>query len=588
MTVTDGEMLLGRLVKYCRDILDGNIVACNTNKWACQRFLDDLKKSEDDNWPYFFDAEELDRINTWASLFKHTKGVLKGQYIELVDVLLFELGNLICWKKKKNGYRRFKKGYIQKARKNVKTQLMAILSSYITFLGDGEENECYIGGWDREQSSKCYKEIVTQLKGCEMLKGKYTTSYGHITHKRSGSIIQPLSREAKNTGDGSNPTLGIIDEYHCHKTSEIYDVVYSGMVARAEPLMVIITTPGFDLDVPCYKEYEYCKSLLNPNNPIENDEYFVMICELEEDDDIKDESCWGKANPVVVTYEEGLANLRTAVKTAMDKPEDYRKIVTKSFGKWVQMKEGGYMDLSKWANAKREYDLSKFEGKECKVGVDLSAKLDLTSVGFEFTSIVDGVAKYYTYSHSFMPEETYKVRMKEGKIRFDLWEEKGWLTVTPGAVVDYDFVKKYIKDEEEKHKLVITDIGYDPWNATQFANEMSADGYNMVEIRQGLRTLGEPIKSFREETYKGNLYHNDNHVLTWACGNAVTKQDANGNFLLDKSKSGDKIDPLASLINAHVLSIVNEKDSYDANKEVDDFLEMAAKMRMMKGGENKK
>ncbi len=583
--MTDGEVLLERLIKYCNSILCGELVACEANKWACQRFLDDLSKSKTNDWPYFFDTEELDRINTWASMFKHTKGVLKGQYIELVDVLLFELGNLLGWKKKKNRYRRFKKGYIQKARKNVKTQLMAILSSYITFLGDGEENECYIGGWDREQSSKCYKEILTQLGGCEMLKGKYTTSYGHITHKRSGSIIQPLSREAKNTGDGSNPTLGIIDEYHCHKTSEIYDVVYSGMVARAEPLMVIITTPGFDLDVPCHKEYEYCKNLLNPFNPIENDEYFVMICELEEDDDIKDESCWGKANPVVVTYEEGLENLRTAVKTAMDKPEDYRKVVTKSFGKWVQMKEGGYMNLSKWAQAKREYTLEKFKGQFCNVGVDLSAKLDLTSVGFEIKIIEKGIPCYYTFSHSFMPEETYKSRMKEGKIKFDLWRDNGWLTVTPGAVVDYDFVKKYIKDTESEFELTIKDIGYDPWNASQFANDMSADGYNMVEIRQGIKTLGEPIKSFREEVYKENLYHNDNPVLTWACGNAVTKQDANGNFLLDKSKSGDKIDPLAALINAHVLTIDVEVNNYDVNAEVDDFLAMAIKMKSLKGGE---
>ena len=243
------------------------------------------------------------------------------------------------------------------------------------------------------------------------------------------------------------------------------------------------------------------------------------------------------------------------------------------------------MDLSKWALAKREYTLDNFKGKSCNVGVDLSAKLDLTSVGFEIKKIENGVPCYYTHSHSFMPEETYKARMKEGKIKFDLWRDNGWLTVTPGAVVDYEFVKKYIKDTEREFDLVIKDIGYDPWNASQFANDMSVDGYNMVEIRQGLRTLGEPIKSFREETYKGNLYHNDNPLLTWACGNAVTKQDANGNFLLDKSKSGDKIDPLAALINAHVLTIDVEVDTYDVNAEVDDFLEMVIKMKSLKGGD---
>ena len=170
-----------------------------------------------------------------------------------------------------------------------------------------------------------------------------------------------------------------------------------------------------------------------------------------------------------------------------------------------------------------------------------------------------------------MPRDTFNKRVREARLPFDLWEKEGWLTVTEGMVVDYNYIKKYIQDIKEKYDITITEICYDPWNASQFANDMSELGYNMIEIRQGIRTLGEPCKSFREEVYQGNLFHNNNPVLNWACSNAITKQDANANFMLDKSQSSDKIDPLASLINAHVIAI---QDPVDVNEITSEFLDM--------------
>src|SRR5690606_31139698 len=135
---------------------------------------------------------------------------------------------------------------IQLARKNAKSQLLALIASYVAFLSD-EQEEVYIGATNREQSGIVYNEILSQVNVVELLKGKFKDSYGKITHIRSGSIIQALSKEARKTGDGKNPSLAIIDEYHAHPTDEIYEVMKSGMVARKQPLMVIITTAGFDL-----------------------------------------------------------------------------------------------------------------------------------------------------------------------------------------------------------------------------------------------------------------------------------------------------------------------------------------------------
>ena len=553
--------LFKRVDKYADDIINGKIIACEKHIWACKRFKNDFN-----NENYTFDKVELLKFYLWSRQFKHRAGVLKNQIIDLTDFQLFIIANLFCWKRKDNSYRRYRKAYIQLARKNAKSQLLSLIASYECFLSD-EQSEVYLSGWDKEQSSIVYREIESQLQGCERLKGKYKNSYGKVTSLKDGSFIKPLSREARNTGDGTNPSVGIVDEYHAHKTSEIYDVILSGMVARPQPLMTVITTAGFDLTRPCYKEYEYVSKILDPSVDIANDEYFAIICELDKEDSIKDENVWIKANPIVATYEEGINYLRGELKSALDAPEKLRNFLTKNMNKWVDMRDGGYMDMKRWKNAYKDFDYNDFSGKECIVGIDLSTKLDLTSIGIEFK--VDD--KYYVFSHSFMPRDTFEKRVREARLPFDLWYKEGWLTVTDGMVVDYNYIKRYIQDLEETYGFTISDICYDPWNATQFANDMSELGYSMVEIRQGIKTLGEPCKSFREEAYQGNLFHNNNPVLNWACSNAIVKQDSNANFMLDKSQSSEKIDPLAALINAHVVGI---QDPLDVNEITVEMLDM--------------
>lgn len=547
--------LLSRMIQYSRYIVDGEIVACQKHIQACQRFLDDFERAQNDDFPYEFDEEELYQFYKWAQMFKHTKGILANQKIELTDFQLFIVGNLFCWRDKESGTRRFRKGYIQLARKNAKSQLLALITSYSCFLSH-EQEECYIAGWGREQSSIVYNEILNQIRACDLLKGKYKDSYGRITHIRSGSIIQPLSKEARKTGDGKHPSIAVIDELHVHESSEIYDVLVSGMVGRENPLIVIITTAGFDMSPsrPCYTEYNYASKILDPSNPVDNDEYFIMICELDPDDDIKDERVWIKANPIVATYAEGMAFLRSELKAALDVPEKMRNFLTKNMNRWVDQKDNGYMALSVW-NACGVDNLPDLSDQQCYVGIDLSSTIDLTSVSFEF--IMDD--RFIVFNHSFMPEDSLKARMKTDKVRYDLWVEQGWITVTPGAVVDYRFIMQYIKEKAQTKGWKIKEICYDPWSATMLAQELDAEGYTMVEIRQGIKTLSAATKSIREFVLQGKIIHDNNPVLAWAVSNAVVRQDHNENIMLDKDKSTNRIDPVAALINAHVRAMSMEK-----------------------------
>lgn len=537
------------LILYSEDVLSGAIVANEKHKWACIRFLRDVEREGTEEFPYIFDEDKAMRFMDWMRLFKHRKGVLQGQYIEPAPIQYFVFGNIYGWIHRNTQLRRFRKGYWGVSRKSAKSQSLSCVGSYESSAFGEQAAEVYCAATKKDQAKIVWNETDKMIAGCENLKDKFKTSKGEIVHLKSDSIIKPLSKEDQKTGDGLNPQCGIIDEYHAHKTSEIYDIIDSGMGARPQPLLMIITTAGFELDYPCYRvEYRYVSDILNPESPVENDAYFVMINELDKDDDIKDEKNWIKANPILCSYEEGVIYLRQQLQTALDVPEKMRNFLTKNMNIWVDAKENGYMPLSKWkdceASEERKIpeDLTKYP---CYVGVDLSQTTDLTSLGFVF-KLDDG--KYFVRQHSFIPEERLRERMKTDHVPYDLWIKQGWLTATPGAVVDYNFVEQHIMNQREKGFRIV-EIDYDKWNASHFAQNMELEGFEVVEVPQSIKYLVEPTKGFRSSVYKQEVLHENDPLLTWAIGNAVTKDDAQENIMLDKSKSTNRIDPIAAVIN---------------------------------------
>lgn len=531
-----------RVFAYCDKILSGEIKACRKHIWAVKRFLKDYEDCQKKDSLFYFDWETVEDFYWWAREFRHTEGILAGQRVELTDFQLFISANIFGFKKRSNGARRFRKVYIQLARKNAKSQFLAIVASFVTFLGD-ERQRAFIAGWTRDQSSEVYDAVKLGIESSELLQGKWREAYGKIEIFSNNSVIIPLSKEARKTGDGKNPSVGIVDEYHAHETSEIYDVLDSGMVARKEPLMFIITTAGFNLESPCYKEYEYVSKILDPESDVENDDYFVMICELDPGDDIKDESNWIKANPIVGTYEEGLESIRSALRIALDVPEKMRSFLTKTMNIWVDKKEDGYMDMPKWKACESvDTDIGDLP---VWIGCDLSMTTDLTSVGWVAK---DENGDYIVGQHSFMPEERLKEKMATDKVRYDLWVEQGYLTLTPGEMVNYTIVQDWIERFAEGRN--IQEFCYDKWNAMHLAQNLENKGWVCVQIPQRLATLSIPTKTFREKVYEKKVRHDGDPVLNWAMSNAVVKMDDQENIMISKKLSTNRIDPAAAVINA--------------------------------------
>lgn len=549
------------LIAYSQAVLAGDIVACQKHKWACQRFLRDLEREGTNEFPYVFDEVAALRFLSWMRLFRHTKGVLEGQRIEPALIQRFVFGNIYGWKHKDTGYRRFRKAYWQVARKNAKSQSLACVGSYELFAMTNGMAEVYCAATKRDQARIIWRETRAMLNACPELRGAYQVAYGQIEAPSSGAIMLPLSKEDRKTGDGLNPQCGIVDEYHAHDVPDIYDVLWTGMGARPQPLLMVITTAGYELSYPCYRiEYQYVSQILDPDSDVVAEEYCVMINELDKDadgnllDDIRDEAAWGKANPILCSYPEGRDYLRQSLQEALDAPEKMRTFLTKNLNVWIDQRAAGYMPMAKWRLCVVA-ELPDLRGRECYVGADLSARIDLSSLGF-IIPLENG--RYIALSHSFMPEETLHARAKQDKVPYELWAEQGWLTPTPGAVVDYEFVTGYMFNRAQELGLIIREICYDPYNATQWAADMTNRGYVMVEIRQGYQTLSEATKDLRELVVQGRLMHDGSPVLAWAMGNSVLRRNHNDCIMLDKGKAIQRIDPAAALVNAHVRARLHQ------------------------------
>lgn len=551
--------ILSELKQYSEDIITGKILACKKHKCACQRFLNDVAKSANADYPYQFDAARAERFFAWTRLFKHHEGPLQGQYINLVPLQRFILGNVFGWINKETGFRRFTKLFWQVARKNAKSQTLALILTYLCF-ADGEQSAQIFCAATKVMQARVVYDVCVKHVRQALPKETYKIAYGRIEHVKSGSYIRYLSSEDKKLGDGYNPHGVSIDEYHAHQTSEMYDVLASGMGARAQPLHCTITTAGFDLEYPCYRvEYLLVSKILDPNLDFDIENYFCMVNELDKDDqgqlvdDITDESCWIKSNPIVATYPVGVKGLREAYKEALGISEKMRDFLTKRMNVWVNMRECGYMDMVKWKNCEiKEEELPDMSNIPCYIGIDLSAKIDLTSVGF----IWPYKDVYYVFSHSFMPEETIMSKMKTDRVPYLDWVEQGYITSTSGAVIDYRAVKDWTLEKVKAWHLRVAEYCVDSWGMIQISNDLIELGNVVVEVIQGIKSLSEPTKDFREMVYAKRMLYISNPVLSWAMSNAIVDTPDRGmNIILNKKKSIQRIDPVAALINAHVRAM---------------------------------
>lgn len=551
-----------RLIRYATDCISGKIISCKKHKQACSRFLRDVKREESGEASFYWDDQEAQKIIKWFSFLRHSKGVLAGKPIKLTDWQQFHLCQLYGWRRKEDGYKRFKKSFVEVARKNAKSQEEAGVALYeisVQATKNKEVYEYYTAGVKRDQSKIVFEEAKLMLNGSP-LKKKFKLTNNAITHVKTGSYIKALSKEDGKTGDGTNPAGLIVDEYHQHKTTEFLDL---GLGSNTkESLLMIITTAGMDLTYPCYtQEYDYCSKVLDSNIDVENDAYLIDIMEIDPGDDIGDEENWKKANPIRMSYSAGREKIRGDYEIAKVIPEKMIAFLTKMLNVWVQQKENGYMNMEKWKKCEVKNLPISIKGKPVYVGFDMSSKIDLTSVAFvipyrngNFDKKGRERTEYIVLSHSFIPnQEKMMERVFKDKVPYDAWERQGFITMTNSEIVDQNVVMDYVLDFCKEKELDIQTLCFDPANASKLMIDLSDEGYIVEEVFQSHKSLNESTEGFREEVLMGNVCYLYNPVLNYAMSNAVIKKN-NGLIKIDKDATAKKIDPVDATLCAYKLA----------------------------------
>lgn len=245
------------------------------------------------------------------------------------------------------------------------TALSAGIGLYMLF-ADGESRpEVYSAATVKDQAKICFSDAVEIVKATD-LKNYLTPYRNSIVYELKGGTMKPLSSDY-GTHDGLNPSCGIIDEFHAHKDSGMFDVIKSAFGARRQPLMFIITTAGFDKSGVCYAYRENVIKVLRGVN--EDDSLFGIIYTLDDKSEWNDPKMWIKANPNL-GVSLSADYLVDQVKDAKNRPEAVRNVMTKNVDLWVDAERTWILD-DVWQKCIGTTDPADLKSCACWGGLDL-------------------------------------------------------------------------------------------------------------------------------------------------------------------------------------------------------------------------
>lgn len=449
------------------------------------------------------------------------------------------------FKTRRGGLRQYRTCLLMLPRKNGKTELAAAMALF-GLLADGEVGaEVYSAAADREQASLVFNVVAQMIRNDAELEDQceIVDSQKRIVHRRSGSVYRAISADA-HTKHGFNASMVIYDELHAAPNRELWDVLASSQGARQQPLMIAITTAGYDRHSILYELYQYACRIRD--GVITDDTFLPVIYEAKPEDDWLDERVWRAANPALGDF-RSLEEMRIAAKRAQDIPGQQNAFRRLYLNQWTEQ-ANRWIDLATWdspANVGTPVTADSLSGRTCYLGLDLSSTRDLSAlVGVFPRSDADGDG-YDVLPFFWVPADNLKQRVERDRVPYDVWQDDGKLMTTPGNVLDYERIRQQVLWCVEHFD--VRELGYDPWNATQLIAQLEADGVVCAPVRQGFASMAAPTKELEKLILSGQLHHGGHPVLRWNAANAATEQDAAGNVKLSKKRSTEKIDGMVAL-----------------------------------------
>lgn len=538
--------------RYAKSVVEGKPLACKWTRLACKRFLDDLANEKKAAFPYQFNADRAERFCVFAELMPHVKGKWSGTTLILENWQCFLLANLYGWEDKKTGLRRFQRAFVFLPRKNGKTTIAAIIGLGMLTIEAEPGAEVYTGATSEDQANEVFRPAKAMANKAKGFKEQFGVEVMASSIHREDELSF-FRRLIGKPGEGQSPYCAIHDEYHEHPTSEQVDSMNTGMGSRQEPLQLIITTAGVDISSPCKEFDDYARQVIEGVR--QDDQLFVLIYAMDEEDDWKDLKTWKKANPnygVSVSAQY----LNNKLREAKNRVSQQNIIRCKHLNEWMNVSTR-WIDADLWRKCEdKNLKVENFKNEPCFLGLDLASKIDIVSLVqvIRFNDLWHVIARHYLPSETiWLPQNTH----------YQQWLAEGWLTETEGARTDFQVVESDIKAISEINP--VKELAFDPREASYLiANIQEWASFECVEIVQGPAHMSEPMKELEAVIHANSIRHNGDPVLAWMMSNIIKKQGRGGGsvkyYYPTKEKDDQKIDGVVALIMALSRAIQHEDD----------------------------
>lgn len=544
------------IIDYHEKIQSGEIKASKKITRLMEQLVQDINDVQSE---YYYDNEVAHRPITFIENFLfHYKGKLGGKnfFLELWQRAI--IASFFGFLHKETKLRKYRELLLVVARKNGKSLLASALAIYMQ-LHDGENAPIGISAATRrDQARLTFENVQKLLRGSPLAELAKIQQHEIITDFNNGSF-KAVSAEAKNA-DGWDLSFAVLDEIHAWHNHDLYNVIVDSFSAREQGAIFITTTNGFVrnsiFDTKYSQADEIIKGFDNPDG-YKNDSILPFIYELDAEKEMLEEENWEKANPGLGTI-KSKEQLKEKVKQAIAFPEFKGNLLTKDFNRLAKSSDA-------WLDYDTLYNNQQFTLDEVPDfaigGVDLSSTTDLTSASVLF--VKDG--KYYYKTMYWLPADTLETRQKEDNVPYDLWLQQGYLRVSEGNIIDYADVSKWFMELREQG-IYVQKIGFDSWNGAYLQKELEriVGKGNVVEVRQGAKTLSQPMKEMASHFHHKNIIYDNNPITLWNLTNVYVQTDANGNIrpLKQTRHSKKRIDGFIGMINAFV-TYQDNKATYD-------------------------
>lgn len=532
--------------KWAKQVVLDKIPACKWVKLACERHLNDLKRSKNKDFPYKFDPRLAEKKIAFVELLPHTKGewAMRRMTITLEAWQKFGIACTFGWVRKKDGFRRFRESYWEVPRKNGKSVIAAGVALNM-LANDGEfGSEVYAGATTEKQAWEVFKPArLMAIRSPDFVEtAGILINAGSLEIPEEGSVFEPIIGDPP---DGQSPHCAIVDEFHEHPTSALYDTMQTGMGARRQPLIFTITTAGFNIEGPCYDLRGRVQEMLLGTVP--DDELFGWMWTIDEDDDWTDPKVLAKANPNfgVSVYSDYLESQQ---RRAIQNASKQNAFKTKHLNLWVSSRTA-YFNMEKWqACADNTLKFEDFSDVPCLMPIDLASKVDICARINLFYRVENGKLHYYCIDPRFyLPEDTVmNGDEKQVLDRYQKWMNQGVLEVHDGSENDFSLVASDLINDAKK--VPLTEVPYDEWGGFQVSRDIEDAGYETVKMPKTTKTFSPAMKELVAAISSGRFHHDGHPILSWMIGNVISKPDANENDFPRKEKSSKKIDGAVALL----------------------------------------